>query len=434
MIFFTKKITQRLTYVVEYLLAMQYGINYQITTDIDVFKNSKDTKINYSEIEIKNTLQILPEGLLSEKDIRKGYPVLSEIETMPVIFSNKTALGFDILSAIFWFISRYEEYMSYNPDSFGRFSAKDSFSFKNNILNRPIVDEWVVYFEKKILQQFNGINIKEREFKAITTIDVDSPWCYKNKGVFRNTIGVLLDILRGNFGNVVLRLKVLLGITEDPWYRFNWLLKEHKKNSLEIIFFVHIGDYGKYDKTVSYKKKNFINFIREISKQTDVFLHPSYKASENIKVLKKEIDRLSLILKSDVVKSRQHYLKIIIPNYYLMLIKAGIKEDFTMGFADKPGFRAGTSNKFYFFDLKANKTTSLLVNPFVVMDRTLKTYENTSNKDAIITIKELINNVKNVNGTFISLWHNESLSNMFEWKGWSNVFEETLDSLKNNKQ
>jgi hypothetical protein len=29
-----------------------------------------------------------------------------------------------------------------------------------------------------------------------------------------------------------------------------------------------------------------------------------------------------------------------------------------------------------------------------------------------------------VNGTFISLWHNESLSDYRNWEGWKNVYEE----------
>jgi len=34
--------------------------------------------------------------------------------------------------------------------------------------------------------------------------------------------------------------------------------------------------------------------------------------------------------------------------------------------------------------------------------------------------------VKNVNGTFISVWHNESLSDRDIWKGWKLVYEKML--------
>jgi hypothetical protein len=412
---------------------MRLGIECEITSDIALFNNSnKEVKINYSNKEIDSSLQIIPEGLLFESSIRKDKPVLSYKETTPVIFSNNSSLGFDILSAIFWFISRYEEYMHYTPDMHNRFSAKESFCYSNDILDRPIVDEWVMLFRDSLLQQSDKLIFKQASFKYITTIDVDSPWCYKNKGFFRNTVGLLRDVAKRNFKYVILRLRVLMGLAEDPWYKFSWLLNLHKNTDIQILFFVHMGNFGKYDKTVSYKTKAFRRFIDEIGSKHQLFIHPSYMASNNIELLKKEIGRLSSLLKKRVEKSRQHYLKISLPDYYRMLIEVGIKEDYTMGYADKPGFRAGTSNKFYFFDLKKNRATKLMINPFVVMDRTLKSYENTSYDEAVAKIKYLIDNVKKTDGTFISLWHNESLSNEFEWKGWSSVFEQMVEYLNPN--
>jgi len=44
----------------------------------------------------------------------------------------------------------------------------------------------------------------------------------------------------------------------------------------------------------------------------------------------------------------------------------------------------------------------------------------------IETIKKLIEEVKKVDGTFSSLWHNESLSDEQRWKGWRRVYEELL--------
>jgi hypothetical protein len=412
---------------------MRLGIECEITSDIALFNNSnKEVKINYSNKEIDSSLQIIPEGLLFESSIRKDKPVLSYKETTPVIFSNNSSLGFDILSAIFWFISRYEEYMHYTPDMHNRFSAKESFCYSNDILDRPIVDEWVMLFRDSLLQQSDKLIFKQASFKYITTIDVDSPWCYKNKGFFRNTVGLLRDVAKRNFKYVILRLRVLMDLAEDPWYKFSWLLNLHKNTDIQILFFVHMGNFGKYDKTVSYKTKTFRRFIDEIGSKHQLFIHPSYMASNNIELLKKEIGRLSSLLKKRVEKSRQHYLKILLPDYYRMLIEVGIKEDYTMGYADKPGFRAGTSNKFYFFDLKKNRATKLMINPFVVMDRTLKSYENTSYDEAVAKIKYLIDNVKKTDGTFISLWHNESLSNEFEWKGWSSVFEQMVEYLNPN--
>jgi hypothetical protein len=41
-------------------------------------------------------------------------------------------------------------------------------------------------------------------------------------------------------------------------------------------------------------------------------------------------------------------------------------------------------------------------------------------------IRPMIKEIKAVNGTFISLWHNESLSNDKRWIGWHQVYEEMI--------
>ncbi|NJM16655.1 MAG: hypothetical protein HC896_15980 [Bacteroidales bacterium] len=105
----------------------------------------------------------------------------------------------------------------------------------------------------------------------------------------------------------------------------------------------------------------------------------------------------------------------------------GIKEDYTMGYAGAPGFRAGTCRPFYFFDLTENKETELLVVPFQVMDGTLRNYMKSSPEESIKIIKQLIDKVAEVGGTFVSLWHNESLSEWGPWKGWTQVYEEMLE-------
>ena len=107
-----------------------------------------------------------------------------------------------------------------------------------------------------------------------------------------------------------------------------------------------------------------------------------------------------------------------------MLENLGVMSDYSMGYADKPGFRAGTSRWFYFYDLSKERKTKLKVYPFCIMDRTLNTYENYDATAVLKIFKEYAKNIQNVNGTFVSLWHNETFSNMHEWKGWKQLFEQ----------
>ena len=47
-------------------------------------------------------------------------------------------------------------------------------------------------------------------------------------------------------------------------------------------------------------------------------------------------------------------------------------------------------------------------------------------KQSMGKIRDLKIAVKAVNGTFITLFHNESLSDYLRWKGWSRLYESML--------
>jgi hypothetical protein len=57
------------------------------------------------------------------------------------------------------------------------------------------------------------------------------------------------------------------------------------------------------------------------------------------------------------------------------------------------------------------------------MDVTLLDYLNLNPEMAWKEIELLMNEVKNAGGTFVSIWHNESLNNHGKWKGYRDVFE-----------
>ncbi|MBK7855238.1 MAG: hypothetical protein IPJ79_10315 [Bacteroidetes bacterium] len=115
------------------------------------------------------------------------------------------------------------------------------------------------------------------------------------------------------------------------------------------------------------------------------------------------------------------------PNTYRHLIDADISDDYTMGYAGQVGFRAGTCSTFYFYDLDLEQETNLKVHPFACMDATFKYYMKTDVDKVMDIVKSLVDEVRAVNGTFISLWHNESLSESYIWKGYKNIYRELVE-------
>ena len=81
-----------------------------------------------------------------------------------------------------------------------------------------------------------------------------------------------------------------------------------------------------------------------------------------------------------------------------------------------------------FYDLDNEVETKLRVHPFAIMEGTLKYHMNVHPEDALQKIKPLIDEVRAVNGVFISLWHNESLGTSKAWQGWRNIYESMIEA------
>jgi hypothetical protein len=202
----------------------------------------------------------------------------------------------------------------------------------------------------------------------------------------------------------------------------------HSSYRLKPVFFFLFSDYGQFDKNLSIYNPAFRTLIKRIADYAIVGIHPSYASNKNPQKLKKEIEDLSKCLHRQVTHSRQHFLKLSLPETYRNLIHWGITDDYTMGFADQPGFRAGTCIPFPFYDLDLHTPTSLLIHPFMFMDGTLKDYLKIPENQIVDFVKPYIEEVKRYSGTLITLWHNETHGGSGRWKGWPEIYE-TIVSL-----
>jgi hypothetical protein len=117
---------------------------------------------------------------------------------------------------------------------------------------------------------------------------------------------------------------------------------------------------------------------------------------------------LETIIQQPVVKSRQHFLKMKFPDTYRNLIQVGIYEDYTLGYHDRIGFRAGICVSFPFFDLLQNQKTELQLYPLIFMDNGLIPFEN-KEMEYFAKVLKIVAAVKKVNGCFIVLWHNSAM-------------------------
>jgi hypothetical protein len=199
-----------------------------------------------------------------------------------------------------------------------------------------------------------------------------------------------------------------------------------------LLFFILLGDFSQYDRNVPHQNRYMQELIKFLDDMGEAGIHPSYASHRRVEDLKKEILRLSTILHRDIAISRQHFLKFSLPETYQRLIECEITDDYSMGYAELPGFRAGIASSFNFYDLDLETETPLRVHPISIMDGTLKDYMGLQPDEAIEVIKMQLNKVKAVNGLFIAVWHNESFAENKRWKGWRTVYELMLDNAVEN--
>lgn len=429
------KQTNRFTYIVQFIFEDVLQMPYQLTSDSQFFIQSTSAKINYSDERLTtNELFIHAHGLL-EKDHVTAFEIpVEKYNEQILLFPNKIDdIKFDVFSAVFYLVSRYEEYLPFERDKHGRFEASQSFAYKNGFLNRPIVDEWIIELQNALAIKFPNLTWKAMSFSCQPTIDIDQLYTIQEKSIVRFAKPVLVNLLKLNFTKLFYLFKVRFGFEKDPFDQLARMEDIHKKFGLKAIYFILFSKkYNKYDINISIKNKKFRTAIKQLSKTADIGIHPSYHSRYDFKLVDEEIHFLSNLLNIPINSSRQHYLKMRLPNTYKSLLSLGIANEYTMGFATKPGFRAGTSRSFRFYDIKHEQTTFLRVHPFCVMDATFKTYLHYTEEQTFECISEIIDNVKKVNGVFTPLWHNESMSGYGVWEGWSNLYERMLTkALKN---
>ncbi len=423
---FVEKITPRLIYTYNLIFKQLLGINYQFVTTVEQYKQCNTFKLCYRKQKVNAELFLYADSLLFTQGTSRISLECGSYNGLPTLFINKSndsCLPFDLFAASFYLVTRYEEYNSPSVDQHQRFQAHNSFAFKNKFLHRPVINLWANQFKKILAKQFPDLKFKTPSFKFVPSYDIDHAWAFKNKGVIRNSLQLARSLVSLNFSKTRLIANVLRNKTDDPFYSFSHLEALFKSNSVAPLFFFLLGQYGKYDKNVSIKSEKFKFLIQHIAKQFKVGIHPSYRAHLNPQRLKSEQQTLQQLLEHPITLSRQHFLRLKLPETYELLIDAGITDDYTMGYAAQPGFRASIAHPFPWYDLVNETATNLTVHPFQFMDVTLRVYLKQSTEQAKITIQQLIDETIAVDGQLISLWHNSSLSDYDGWDGWRAVHD-----------
>ncbi len=419
MILFSEYPSSRLNYIIETL----FPAETICTNNKEDFIKYTGEKINYSNEKITDReLWVKPHSLLFEKNISSQQTEIFHWHDLPAFFKTDGDIPFDFLTASFYLISRYEEYLPFSPDEYGRYPHKASVAFKNNFLKLPLIDLW-----------FNEIfpSQKRKSFSFVPTFDIDIAFKYLYKPVVKNFAIFLKELITGNSQSLSRRSKVRSGKEKDPFDQFDYIENLTQNLSLQpLYFFLLAGKNSRYDKNISPQKDGMKNLMKLISVKNKTGIHPSWQSGDNDILLKEEIETLEKFSGKKVARSRQHYIRMTMPNTYRRLIDNGITEDYSMGYGSINGFRASTSRSFFWYDLEKEEKTSLQIFPFCYMDAN-SIFEQKQNPVETETELDFYKNIiTKSHGQMIGIWHNHFLTEEKEWLPWRKVFENFLESCR----
>jgi hypothetical protein len=413
----------RLTYICNFIFKELLYADHLITNDITEFERFDGVKINYDQI--TNT------ELLFENDIKPQMVKCFTVNGYKAFFKTEYSFfPFDIFAASFYLLSRYEEYLPHTKDMYGRYAHENSLAFKEGFLDRPLINVWVTDFALQLQKLFPLFTFHLSPFTFIPTYDIDIAYSYKHKGFLRTIGGALQSLFQFKWKALINRKLTILGFKKDPFDSFDQMDTSHKKFNLKPVYFFLVAEKNAlYDKNILPSTSAMKRLIKSTAEKYSIGVHPSWQSGDDKSLLKEEVGYLKEVSGKSITTSRQHYIRFNLPEGYQQLIEADIQDDHSMGYGSINGFRASIASSFYWYDLKKEEQTLLRIHPFCYMEANSYYEQKLSAAEALEEMMHYYNVCKEVNGTFISIWHNHFLGNDLLYKGWKETYNKFLEAI-----
>ncbi len=432
MLVYCKHFSPRFEYVSRYVLESLCGYSITLTDDKNLFSTYTGPSLCYSEDHINpHSFHICPAGLLNEEGIKRQHIVIEGWRGHKTFYvTNGKDIPFDILSASFFLISRYEEYLPYHKDIYGRYSHSNSIAFREDFLQVPLINCWAMELRRLINRKFPDLIYQKRTFCFMPTYDIDMAWTYLHKGILRSAAGFARSVLKGQWKNVVKRTDVLRHKRTDPYDVYEWLDALHLRYTLKPVYFFLLAKEAKgYDTNIDPDKKPMKDLISYHSMGYHVGIHPSWQSGDHPELISTEIAALRNITGREVTRSRFHYIRFSLPADYRKLIKNGIADDYSMGYGDVNGFRASVSTPYPWYDLEKEVKTELTIHPYCWMDANSYYEQHYTPAQAYLELKSYHEIIKKTEGEMSIISHNSFFSDEPEFDGWKKVYEIFLNEV-----
>jgi len=409
------KESPRINFVFKHICKRILKLDVKFTTKVEPFIAFKGVKFSYAKKQLGKEIFIEQHGLLVEQDFSDMDIKVGEWKGIPCFFktSSKSSIPYDIFSASFYLLTRYEEYQPYVKDISEGYPIEESIGYQNDFINRPVVDEWAYAFRDVLKEKFPKHEFPERKGKNKSIIAVEEVFAYAQKGFVRQVGGFFKDLSKLQLKPIFKRIISLIQFKADPLNVYDELVDFYQKNELPMHFMFQLSNYSRYSKNLSYNRTTYQRIIKSIGDYADLGLLIGFEAIQDKDIFIKEKKRWEQIVNEqlDNVLIKRHSINF--PDAYKNMEKLNLSTDYSMGYKKMLGFRAGTCTPFLFYDLDLEQVFPLTIYPCAFNSIALETMDE---KEVIDQIKIIKKSIQQVNGNFLGIFENKDFSDNYEDK------------------
>ncbi|MCW5520144.1 hypothetical protein J1N09_09860 [Aureitalea sp. L0-47] len=425
LLIFTQKLTPRIDFVFKQICGRILGMEIGFTSVIEEFISHEGPKLSYAKQPMGNEFFIQSYGLLESSGIEDMELQVKPWDDSYCFFSvgERSKLPFDIFSAAFFLLSRYEEYLPHLKDELGRYPAQESLGFQNGFLSQPVVDIWAYKLKVALQQAFPNIDFPKKKGTVHTLLRIDQPYRYIQKGFVRSLVGYWKELSKLKFRSVYKRSRVLMGPGKDPYDQYDWLIDVVGKSNNKLTAFFLLGDHHVLRNGFNSRREKIRSLIKFVGDYSEVGLLFSYNALDSTDVLKTEKKQLEEITHRALSSSMNSDFLVLLPELYRELVEQEIERDFSMVYENTPGYRAGTCTPFLFYDLDYEIKTPLVIHPIAF---TTEGFNKKYESDSLQRIMDMHAQAMRLNGTFSVLFNIHDFCDQTGNSLWRNLFSEKL--------
>jgi hypothetical protein len=415
LIIFSNILTPRIKYIFNFIFKDILKAEIEFTGNSQYFLQSEHLKVSYGDEPLGEEIFFKSTPLLFSNKLEEIKPkTISFGEYQAPFPVDRSVLPFDVFAASFFMISRYEEYL-HQRNSEGAFKASKSYQHKWRVLHKPVIDEWALIIKSIIKKKHPQFKFQEKKFKHHPTIHFSLlthfPEGFLNRAKFIFSAAFKKE---NNYLNAKFDRLTGVGINnEEVLEQVEEIFASKKSKAFYFVDFPDVPmDYIRTDR-----------IFKTLNNRSVGLLRPCANNKQKMTGIKEDLVKLKKVNPNLIMLTSQQLDALKFPICYLNVLNSGITSDYSMGYENVMGFRAGTCTPFNWYDLQLEKATPLVVNSYCLTDHILQFL---TREEAIKEIHQYIDAVKVVNGTFYSSWNLKSLSDYPKYKKLKSLFEEML--------